>query len=174
MGEKAVATRSRPLAPSLPSSSLKHPSGQVFAACGAADVSVGAQAKDKRVKPGKAFAYRVALRGLTKKGTLDLEGLALRVLLPDGTRYVKGTIKPQPKGGKRRQWGPEVDDNTLTWPLSALGGGIRTARFSMAILVDPHMRRGTALTLQASVFQASGSDLPICPQYANNVTVAVK
>lgn len=151
-----------------------HHSGQIFAACGAADMSVGAQAKDRRVKPGKVLTYRVALRSPTKKGTLDLEGLALRVVLPDGTRYVKGTINLQPKGRKRREWGPKINDNTVTWQLSALSWGSRMARFTMAIRVDPHLQSGTALTLQAFVFQDSGSDLPICSQYANNVTVAIK
>ena len=135
---------------------------------------ITASASRRRVRPSRTFLYRVGLRSPTKKGTLNLQGLALQVVLPNGTQYSKGKTFPK-RGWKTQGQGPVVPvliNNTVTWPLSTLGG-VNKRKFIMQIKTSFGVPTPSSLTLGAFVYQLSGAGLQVCPLHANNVTVAV-
>ncbi len=160
----------------------------MFAACtdGIQNLAIAAQASHRRVRAGKSFKYRVILRGSTKKSKLELKGLVLRVLLPEGTRYSKGIVYPKlrkPSKGHGKGFGkgfgkgkygkptPVLLNNTVTWPLTGMGG-VKKRYFIMKVVTDRDLPP-SSLTLAASVFEDSEAGLSVCPRAANPVTVIV-
>lgn len=153
-------------------------SAQVFAVCteGTTNLAIAARASRRSIRAGKTFTYVVTLRSTAKKVPLELETLALQVVLPEGTRYKKATIFPQPKYSKKHKHGhayaPEIVNNTVIWPLSLLGGRSKL-QFMVHIDTARDLPVASSLTVGAYVYQVSEADVTVCPRYANNVTLMV-
>lgn len=135
----------------------------MFAACGPKGVAIAARTHRRRVHAGQTFTYSVKISSTNGKADLDLEGLALNVVLPEGARYSKGKAK-----SRAAYPAPVVINNTVTWPLSSSAKAV----FLMKVMTY-HTATLPSLTLTAYVAQISGQAVPICPLYAKNVTVQV-
>ena len=125
----------------------------------------------RSVRPGQTFKYRVTLRSQTAGAPLDLDGLVLRVLLPEGTRYSKGKAVPKPAPWRSKYLAPALVNHTVVVPLSPLSGRIKRA-LVMQLRTNRSMP-ASSITVVANIYQPSGAGLSICPRYANNVTLAV-
>lgn len=160
-------------------------SGQVYAMCSGVlrTMSATTSSSRRRVKRGGAFTYTVKLQNSTsimgikkmKHGKLDLSNLALRVVLPPGTRYVytRNAVTPKPGHGVGIV-APELMDNIATWPLSALRGKSAWT-LKMKIVTAKNTTAPSQLTVSATLVQLAGAALPegVCPRALNDVTVSV-
>jgi hypothetical protein len=154
---------------------------QIFAACsqGLRELNAVARSSRRRVRPGKFFTYTITIsstttttkgsKGKVSKTPLDLEGLELRVVLPPNTRM--STFKMSPKPPRGRPF-PQLMDGVVTLALSRLRGRSKW-KFSMKIFTAFETPAPFSLTVSASVIEANGAGLDICPRAANDVTVAV-
>jgi hypothetical protein len=155
----------------------QQPTAAPSAACGDGldRLAITADIRHPSIRAGQTVTYAVRLKSTVKNAALELKGLALRVVLPEGARYRMGKVLPRAGQAEWKRNGnhvPKVMANMLTWPLSSLGRSNKRT-FLLKIATD-HSLSSSTLTIGAFVFQPGASGTPICTLYAKNATVGVR